>query len=355
MKNFLKIITFLLSIILIISIFTGCKDTKESSVQAEDIKNSAKEQEAISEVEKQLPITIKIIAQTGGDDLIAEAYETVLEEFKNENSHITIEDESGIADEFWKAKIAADFVANNEADIIFTFTGSKIKNIIEQGKVVSIDEIKGQYPEYADNILKSALDSVKEYDGNTYAIPVVGFYEGLFVNKKIFEENNLELPTDWRKFQIAIETLDKKDILPVLVSLGHIPHYWIEWFENFNKEYDLATLSKGIDTVDNGFITQMFKNSELAMLIGDSKVIDGLAELESITILPLPTNPTGKINTDNAVSRFETGWYITRKAWDDIEKRDSVVKLVEKMISPEIIAEFIKPDRAPSVNADKIR
>ncbi len=48
---------------------------------------------------------------------------------------------------------------------------------------------------------------VKAEDGVNYCVPVSGFYEGMFVNKDLFDEYGLELPTDWDKFMRQLRHL----------------------------------------------------------------------------------------------------------------------------------------------------
>ncbi|MFQ9696360.1 MAG: ABC transporter substrate-binding protein, partial [Zhenhengia sp.] len=121
-----------------------------------------------------------------------------------------------------------DFSAGNEPDVIQFFTDVNSKTLVEQNKVVSIEEIRSEYPDYASNINPAAMDSAKCYDGKQYAVPTHGYYEGIFCNKDLFEANGIELPTDWAKLEAAITGFAEKGITPIAAALGHIPHYWIE-------------------------------------------------------------------------------------------------------------------------------
>lgn len=376
MKKFYKVIALGLATMIMGSTFVGCGKKQETN-QPTEPKQNVEVQEPEKELEK---VTLRTVSQFGGTDPTAETYEAKLEEFKSEYSHITVEDESGTADEAWKAKVATDFAAGNEPDVIFTFTGIDAKVIIEQDKVVSIEEIRKEYPEYASNISEGVLKSVVEFDGNTYAVPVRGFYEGLFVNKEMFHEYGLELPTDWGKFETAIQVLNEKGKIPVAAALGHIPHYWIEhlilsqggvevhknqevatvkdeWakgLEYFKTLHDMGAFPKDTNSTNNDIVTELFKNEEAAMLLDGNWAIGGFPEPDKITVLPLPTVPGGKKDPSDIISGFSTGWYITRKAWDDPAKRDAAVKFVEKMTATETIAEFVASGGTPSADVGDV-
>jgi raffinose/stachyose/melibiose transport system substrate-binding protein len=63
------------------------------------------------------------------------------------------------------------------------------------------------------NYNPSLMDSVK-IDGKAYALPTGMSYGGVFYNKAIFAENNIEVPTTWAELEQVISTLQGKDIVP---------------------------------------------------------------------------------------------------------------------------------------------
>lgn len=382
MKKFSKIMALGLATTIMAGALVGCGAKKETDVPpvAED-KPAVTEEKVEEATGEQQEVTIRTVSQFGGTDPTAEVYEAKLAEFRAENPKITVEDESATSDEAWKAKVATDFAAGNEPDIIFTFTGVDAKVIIEQGKVVPVSEIRAEFPDYATNVSEGVLKSVQEFDGNTYAIPVRGFYEGLFVNKRLFEENGLELPTDWAKLETAIKTFGEKGIVPIAAALGHLPHYWIEhlilsqggveghrnndiaavkedWVKGlgyFKTLYDMDAFPKDTNSTNNDIVTEMFVNGDAAMLLDGNWAIGGFAVPEDITVLPVPTVPGGAKDPSDIVSGFSTGWYITRKAWDDPAKRAAVVKYVSKMTATETIGKFVESGGTPSADVGEVQ
>ena len=384
MKKFSKIMALGLATTIIGSSLVGCGPKKPADVTpktpAVETDNKKEEEPEVTDGEEQAEVTIRTVSQFGGTDPTAVVYEAKLAEFKEENPMITVEDESATADEAWKAKVATDFAAGNEPDVIFTFTGVDAKVMIEQGKVVSIADIRAEFPDYASNVSEGVLKSVQEFDGNTYAVPVRGFYEGMFVNKKVFEENGLELPTDWAKFETAVETLNANGIVPVAGALGHLPHYWIEhlilshggvdvhrnqdiasvkdeWvagLEHFKTLYDMGAFPKDTNSTNNDIVTEMFNTGKAGMLVDGNWAIGGFENPDDYTVIPLPVVPGGAADPSDIISGFSTGWYITTKAWEDPAKRTAAVKFVEKMTSTDVIRDFVATGGTPSADVGEV-
>ena len=175
------------------------------------------------------PVTLKTVSMFGGTDPNAEVYAAINDEFMAENSHVTIEDNSQTSDEEWKAAVNADFSVGNEPDVIQFFTDATADTIIATDKLVSVEEIRAEYPDYAKDTLDSALAAAANTDGVQRAVPTTGYWEGLFCNKDLFDQYDLELPTDWASLEKAITTFKENDIIPIACSLNNVPHYWIEF------------------------------------------------------------------------------------------------------------------------------
>lgn len=381
MKKFSKIIALGLATTMFGSALVGCGKKEVDAPPAEDETPDVEDVvEDEPEDDEQEEVTIRTVSQFGGTDPSAEVYEAILEQFREDNPKITVEDESATADEAWKAKVATDFAAGNEPDVIFTFTGVDAKVMIEQGKVVSLDEIRAEFPDYASNISEGVLNSVQEFDGNTYAVPVRGFYEGLFVNKALLDEYDLELPTDWEKMETAISTLKENGIVPIAAALGHQPHYWIEhlilsqggveahknqdiaavkdeWvagLEYFKTLYDMGAFPEDTNSTDNDIIVELFNKGDAAMLLEGNWAIGGFDNVDDITVIPLPVVPGGKADQSDIISGFSTGWYITTKAWEDPAKRAAAVKYISAMTATDAIGDFVAAGGTPSADVGEV-
>lgn len=313
-------------------------------------------------------VTLKTVSMFGGTDPNAKIYQDVSEKFMKDNENVTIEDDSQVSDEEWKSRVAADFAAGNEPDVLQFFTDSTADTLIATDKLVSLEEIQKEYPEYAQDSLDTALEAVQNTDGVKRAVPTTGYWEGLFCNTDLFEQYNLELPTDWDSLVKAIHTFKENGIIPIAVSLNNVPHYWIEhlmlyaagaeeytsvekeapegWvkgLELFKELRDMGAFPEDTDTVDDAYVGQLFKDKKAAMQLDGSWYANGLIEAgldDTTTVIAFPGVKDQKAEAGTIISGLSSGFYITKKAWDDPDKREAAVKFVEAQTSKETLLRY---------------
>ena len=94
-------------------------------------------------------------------------------------------------------------------------------------------------------------------------------------------------------------------------------------------------------TTQHELIQAQFINKQAAMYIDGSWTVGAMTNPDNVVILPIPSTGNGKTDVTQMIASFSSGFYITRKAWDDPAKRDTAVKFVQAMTSTESIAEFV--------------
>ncbi|TAH67616.1 MAG: extracellular solute-binding protein [Anaerolineaceae bacterium] len=366
MSNMKKVLVMLLSIVLVFSFFTACGKEGTPAGNKVDTKDKDNKKTDDKDVtDKQNPVTLITVSMYGGTDPNAENYQRHNAEFMADYSYVTIEDDSQSADQDWKTKIAADFAVGNEPDVIQYFTDANASDVLAADKFVSIDEIKAEYPDYAGDILASALKAASNPDGVSRAVPTTGYWEGLFCNKDLFDKFNLELPTDWDKMLTAIDTFKANNIVPIAVSLNNVPHYWVEFLmlsaagpdgysvvptqapadwakglDMFKTLRDLGAFPVDTDTIDNDLAGELFKNKEAAMQLDGSWYAGGIPDQDNTVLVSFPVIPGGKAQAGAMVGGISSGFYITKKAWNDPDKRDAAVKFVMAHTSKEAITDY---------------
>ena len=298
-------------------------------------------------------VTLKTVSMFGGTDPQAEVYQGINEQFMKDNDWVTIEDDSQSSDEEWKASVAADFAVGNEPDVIQFFTDATANDVLAANKFVTIEEIQKEYPEYAQDIKADALAITANPDGVQRAVPTTGYWEGLFCNKDLFDQYDLELPTDWASMETAIETFKENDIIPIACSLNNVPHYWIEFLmlyasgvdeytsiptsapegwvkglEMFKTLRDMGAFPEDTDTVDDAYTGQLFRDKKAAMQLDGSWYAGNIEDTDNTVVIAFPGVPDQKAEAGSLVGGISSGFYITKKAWEDPDKRDAAVKFV---------------------------
>lgn len=303
-------------------------------------------------------ITLYTASTFAGSDTAAEAYVELLKAFE-EATGCVIEDDSATSDESWKTGILYDFAAGNEPDVLFFFAANADSTPI-LSRVVPIDEINAAYPEL--NLTEN--QALAEADGRVYAIPVRPFWEGLFVNTDLFEQYDLELPTTWDRFEKAITTFRDAGIVPVSVSFSDVPHYLAEmailvsgpvedhaarpqsledvpasWYRGMALIQHLQELGA---FADNAFATteemssQLFRDKKAAMQLDGSWFANSIpkASMDTTIVMPMPAYDE-KADGRAFIGGTSMGFYLTRKAWEEPEKRDAAVQLLAWLTSKE--------------------
>lgn len=333
-KRILTLAVVCTSVLLLI---VGCKGRVEEKVEEE--------------------IVLKTVSMFGGTTPSAKIYQDINEKFMKKYENVTIEDDSQICDEEWKTKVAVSFAVGNEPDVIQFFTDSAAESILATDKLVSLEEIQKEYPEYAEDTLDTALEAVRNKDGVIRAVPTTGYWEGLFCNKELFDKYNVKLPTDWESFVKAVHIFKKNGIVPVAVSLNHMPHYWIEhlllytageeeyavvpekapetWVKAFGtlKELrDMGAFPEDTDIFADSCAIQFFQEGKAEMQLEGSWYVSSLVEAgmtDKVTVVAFPGVKEQKAQKGALITGISSGFYITKKAWENPEKRELAVRFVE--------------------------
>lgn len=356
----------LLTAVVLIFVVTACSITNNMSDTAGNTPTISSTITSYTSDGKEVnPVTLTTVSMFGGTDPNSSNYQAINKKLMDDYAYITIEDDSQSSDQDWKTKIAADFAVGNEPDVIQYFTDANASDVLAANKFVPIEEIRSVYPEYAENIFESALLSASNPDGVMRAVPTTSYWEGLFCNKDLFDEYGLALPTDWDKMIIAIETFYANGIVPIAVSLNNVPHYlveflilsaagpeeyrkvptsspdeWIKGLEMVKTLRDLGAFPVDTDTIDNDFASELFKTKKAAMQIEGSWYVRGVTDQDNTVVITFPVIPEGKSETGAMVGGISTGFYITKKAWEDPDKRDAAVKFVMAHTSSESITSY---------------
>ena len=296
-------------------------------------------------------ITLRTASCFAGTDASAEAYVELLKAFE-EQTGCVIEDTSAASDESWKTSVLYDFAAGNEPDVLFFFAANADSAPI-LSRVVPIAEINAAYPALS----LPEVPALRESDGRIYAIPVRSFWEGLFVNTDLFARYDLELPTTWDKLETAIARFREEDVVPISASLSDIPHYLAEmavlvcgspedhaarpstlsevpnaWFDGMaliRRLYVLGAFADNVTATNESMASQLFRDKKAAMQIDGSWFANSIPaeSMDTTLVMPMPAySPDADPNA--FIGGVSMGFYLTRRAWENPDRRDMAVRLL---------------------------
>lgn len=351
-----KRIILLPAVLLLLLSLLAC-GSREPEIISENDTNAGREEE----------IVLNITSMYGDDDVFADAYRQLLREFEEENPGVRVKDNSATATEEWKLKIASDFAVGDEADVVGFFTDANADNLLASEKFVSIREIREKYPSFARDTKPAALAQAAAPDGTEYAVPTLGYWEGLYCNKDLFDQYGLKLPNTWDNLMAAIEVFKENGIVPITVSLSEQPHYlleflimyssgkeiyesvpenvpeeWVKGVECLKTLYDLGAFSEDATAISYSDAKELFIRKKAAMIVDGSWFLGAIGDQTRTVVCDFPIPPGGRAWIKTILSGFSSGFYITRKAFDDEKRQELAVKLVEKLTGKEGVELFWK-------------
>lgn len=379
-KNMKKVLAMLLTGAMVFSLAAcGGNSTATTEAPADtttEAEAPAAEAEAEAPAEEAAeptgPVELNIYTTWAGEESNVGNYSDAITAWQAETGN-TLSDSSATATETVKARIISDFEMGSEPDVLFYFNGVDSNPFVEAGKVVSIDEIRAVYPDYASN-MKDGMLGASPVDGKNYSVPMYGYWEGLFVNKEVCEAAGVEIPTadtTWDDFMTTCQTIKDAGFTPIAASFAEVPHYWFEYcIYNYLDPATHCILPEKIDDVhgkawvdgitdmktlyEKGFLPentlsatdgetfQLFIDGKAAFLIDGSWKVGGIEEatdaIENFTVTYVPGKNNRK-STD-IIGGLSSGWYITKKAWDDPEKQKACVDFIQYMTTDEMVSKF---------------
>lgn len=340
--------------------------------------------EAEAPAESTGPVELVVTTTFAGEDSNSQNYKDAVKAWETETGN-TVVDTSASADETFKTRVVTDFETGSEPDVLFFFNGADANSFIEAGKVVSIDEVRAEYPEYASN-MNDDLITASLVDDKKYAVPVNGYWEAMFVNTEVLDAAGVSMPgADYTmdQFKADCEKIKSAGYAPIAAALGDIPHYWWEFaiFNNQSPATHLEIPESAADDNGKGWVAgmndikelyelgyfpentlsatddetfAMFTEGKAAFLIDGSWKVGGIVgacqsdpedpstldadKLAKFDVTYVPGK--GDRKATDLIGGLSSGYYITRKAWEDPEKKAAAVNFVEYMTSDSVVSTF---------------
>lgn len=326
------------------------------------------------------PVTLNVTTTWAGTDGGTDTYQKYIQEYMDQTGNY-INDSSGGSDETFKQRVIMEFEVGGEPDVLFYFSGTDANTFINAGKVVPLSVIQEEYPEYGEN-MNPEMFVPSVADGQIYTLPAYGYWEGMFVNKKICEAAKVDVPdkdTTWTEFIQICQKIKDAGYVPIAVPLSTEPHYWFEFaiynqlsyethniiptsledeigqawmrgLEEFKQLYQAGYLARNTLYSQADEMFQSFLDGKAAFMIDGSwkvgTVISEAPNVEDFTVTYVPGN--GQRKSTDMIGGFSSGWYITQKAWEDPDKRKAAVEFVCFMTSDRVISDFASIALSPT-------
>lgn len=208
-----KALALMLALAMIFSLAAcGSTDQQPSDAPAQDT-GAAQTSEATGGDEHE-PVTLRIYVRYSDDDTIL-PYDYAVECLKEDMPWVTLELDAMPADDGVKLK---SMVATGDLPDIFSLQGTDLINSMVQAGAVKDLTADIEENGFFDKVQPAAYSKLYHTDGKIYTLPYTSTEVALlFVNKPIFEENGVAIPTTIDEWVTASEELTAKGItvLPI--------------------------------------------------------------------------------------------------------------------------------------------
>ncbi|MFD0693791.1 extracellular solute-binding protein [Paenibacillus sp. GCM10027628] len=111
-------------------------------------------------------------------------------------------------------KLRAEMAAGNPPEIFDLFGGTDTRDYVKADRLLDLTPVLKEL---------GLIDKFYSFDeftvnGNIYGIPMAGYVEGLYYNKKILASNGLKPPQTWEELLAAADALKAKHITPFALA-----------------------------------------------------------------------------------------------------------------------------------------
>src|SRR5699024_8480245 len=261
-KKGLSIIIVLLSVLVII----GCSSGTESSSDDGDIEIS--------------------FFHRFTDSPNKEYFDGVAQRFEEENPGVTVNVSSAINDDY-KQKINVLMGNDDPPDVFFTWAGEYSNKFARSGQALDLTEYAREGSTLQEQVISTQLDPYT-FEDKLYGVPIIMDGKAFFYNKEIFDELNLEEPSNWEEFIKVLDVISQTDY--TALSFGNQ--------ENWAAGHYLTTLNQRI--VEEEQLEKDY-NKETGEFTDDGykKALEKLNELDSYF-----TSMPNAVTDDTAINDF---------------------------------------------------
>lgn len=325
--------------------------------------------ETLVDYEKKADIVF--FSSWAGYDTKADAVSDLLARFQEEHEEINVVNKSTGGDDFLFS-LKADFASGKDPDVFGLWPGSDIELLINRGKVQPLDALLKSDAQWQESFGELGWDLVS-HDGLIYGIPYEIIYEGMFVNKEIFEALNLKIPETFEELKYAVSVIGDNGYIPIaynatpegsfiyqnmVISLGgkeqvsepfdsegHIQQAFIDGMYAMRELYELGAFPIGYIGISDYERDQLFVEKKAAMivqgswLVGDNKV---KPESVDVSVVPIPRFKNSLSGPRAITYGLGNGvFYISTTAWNNEEKKDLSVELLKELTSVETALQLV--------------
>lgn len=314
-------------------------------------------------------IQISLLSSWGDTDTKAQLLAQVIQKFEKENPNVEIINNSISGDRFLM-KLKTDFAQGNAPDVFGLWPGSDLSMLINAGMVADLTQVFGDDTKWYNSISSKAWD-YDRVNGRIYGIPFEDVFEGLYINKDIFNKYNLKVPSTFDELLECVRVLRKHDIIPIAynstaegtyiyqnivmklagkteieenTSPGNMGKYYIDGMNYMKQLYKEGAFPQNYTNIDDRERDLLFLEKNAAMIVQGSWFI-GEGSVSSndptVSIVPFPSFKEGKSKEGSVIYGIGNGnFHISSNCYKNDKKRELCIKFLREITYGEYTSKF---------------
>lgn len=285
---------------------------------------------------------------------------------------VKVEDRSGTAEGDWVTQVKNDLKSvNNVPDVIFHTSGAALDDV--RDKLVTVADIRKVYPNFCNDIIvndedpasiemKAGMQAIM-YNTDAYAAADFADIGTLMTKVKAAKDTNLSatLPHYWFN-HLMVEYLGITEYKAFDGKKAYFTPEKTALWENalIKVVADLRAMGSGEGDGGNKTPDADFWAGTNKLMLDGSWTAGTYATATAKAKIKFSLFPKASLTADGTkdtnfyIGGATNGWYITKQAWTDTAKRQSVIDYVALMSSPAAINEFCLTGGGLAANGNTI-
>lgn len=259
-------------------------------------------------------------------------------------------------------------VERGEISMFFAPQGKLIDKMVQEESIISYDGIRVKYSAYNEDIPVGVRNISAEDNLLNYMMPMVGTYQGLFINSDLFAANEIAEPKDWASLLDAIAKLTEKGITPIaagfadegleymvdemILSEGGTAEHsyqptfgvmssWERAVNSIKVLEQAGAFTKNCYNVSYEDAKQAFVDGKAAMIVAPSADLVPEIDADQVKAVAFPCTPTGKREKGAILGEINFGLYLSADYFNRSNMRcsDGVIEMLdaEYTYNPDLI------------------
>lgn len=372
-----KALSIFLTASMAAALLAGCGDSSTSAQPAETVKEAADAaapaEDAAAEntpAAEGDPVTLKIFSnlpdRKNGQGLVEQM---IIDEYTALYPNVTIEVEA-LDEEAYKTKFKA-YSMEGMPDVVSIWgQPSFLDEVLEAGVLAELNE--ADYADY--KFLAGSLDGFRK-DGKLYGLPRNTDIEGIYYNKKMFDDNGWRVPETYDELLALAETINDAGIIPMAMDGGDgwpMAIYFSDLLFKITGDYrelvsgalasgdfsdpafvqatqllkdaaDAGLFQTGYDSQDYGTAMNLFTNGQAAMFyMGSWEASMALNEdipqeiRENIRVFTMPVVEGGKGKATDIEAWNGGGYAVSANS----AVKDEAIRFLNFMYQPDKLSKY---------------